>query len=173
MPDEILMEILKNEGYKGGHQQETDLITRPSKKGRKQQLSGLPQFFPFMLPSLESFSPFKSRNYSTGDEDTTPTKTRKRNADKANLDNMPGLDGPTLADWLPLLDKKNPDFPVTLRDIIPRTRGEGIVYLADLLEFSGAELSETIDVQLGTAKFLLRKARAEMEKLRAERVRSE
>jgi hypothetical protein len=173
MPDEVLMELLKNEGYKGGHQKERGLITRPSKKGHKSEPSGFPQFFPFMLPSLESFSPFKSRNLFTGDSDTTPTETRKRNAEEADLDDKPGLDGPKLADWLPRLDKENSDFPVVFRDLIPRTRGEGVVYLADLLEFSGAELSETIGIQLGTAKFLLRKARAGIDTLKAKRARGE
>lgn len=173
MPDEVLMELLKNEGYKGGHQKEKGLITRPSKKGHKNELSGFPQFFPFMFPSLESFSPFKSRTAFTRDSDTTPTEARKRNAEEANLDDKPGLDGPKLTDWLPHLDKENPDFPIVFRDLIPRTRGEGVVYLADLLEFSGAELRETLDIQLGTAKFLLRKARAEIETLSAKRARGE
>jgi hypothetical protein len=169
IPDDVLEELLKNEGYKGGHKQGEDLITRPSNKSRKQ--AGFPQFtFPFIpIPSLESFSPFKSHN---PEDDMSPGGKRK--AGNAGLEETP-VDGPAISDWLPLLDEKHHDFPVVFSQLIPRTRGEGIIYLADLLEFTAGELVETLDIQLGTSKFLLRKGREEMQKIKvgAKRARTD
>jgi hypothetical protein len=168
MPEDLLAEVLKNGGYKGGHQPGSDLITRPSRKHQKQPTS-FPFTFPYIpFPSLNSFSPFKSRPSDSQPSDGE-TDNGKRPATEAST-----FDGPKLSDWLPPFDEKYSDFPVLFQDLLPKTRGEGIVYLADLLEYDATALSSTLGIQVGTSKFLLRKAREEMEKLkRVKRVRIE
>ncbi|KAG8807098.1 hypothetical protein FRC17_004656 [Serendipita sp. 399] len=85
----------------------------------------------------------------------------KRTAEEAGLN--PNDDGPSISNWLPLLDTLDDESDVSYKALVPKFANLRIRFVADLLEFTPETLSQRISIPIGDSMFILCKARAIMQ----------
>ena len=94
---------------------------------------------------------------------SSPASGQKRSADVADLDE----DGPRLVDWLPKLDSpEDITSGFSFQSLVPKMVKLRIRYVADLLQFDTTALSTMLDIPLGDSILMIRKAKAEMKRVK-------